>query len=917
MLRVHLNIKDVVRQSDSPSVSFLSLAAIAPGTPFNVVKVLPSKNHFYIYLPSVNDHPKPYDDETCIFPAEYEINYNWPRELSDVVCEPCDERGPVHCTDSILHIVVYETVSDPTPVDTTNGAATTGGKPLGEWEAYALENNPRLQSSASASESSKLSALKKLGYDNLATVRVGQARISIVELAKMYLLSQPIAAKDSPLPSVTIPLMDTTDQPQTRGKIELTIEPNYYFEWAGQPMDCVNEYLARGDVQQRVEEMAGKIPTFTQKSYEMLIRNAEQNVYYDYVEEYVKMFPPVRKHSASMADEEFAVTGSHPLGYTASSGDEVTIVGRLRAAAPNITAMHAPVTSVDGDLYMPMGFYYREPIARAFISDRHEEYLGPILDMVCKHFGTTSEEVAKIVHAWLDKVPRETPVVAKSLSLKMAACIRIFGLFVTHLNTTFKYRTDFSDGNPRQEGDAGVRIREDTSNDLLNGMNSEDCDGMDKAVQAICFIIRTGDADGLSSTQTWREHDRLVKCLDLVADKYRGNFFQGDIGGWDHPGLDAFQRLLFYYTPLSLVGATTMNFPNDRTPVGGMPRINVDDLDQLGTAPPEEIKKLYYATGEMGQLECHRWSILLPFQTVVDSLVLCIDKEDAADAKRDPVDQKKIDILLYLHQTLRESLPFPLLPPITLEGTVPTNPFALVGASAWMDPTSNDTSWMRRQEAANRRMSMLNKNGNDGSIVNDAIWFERGVIPIDEGPCQWLPGDDPKRRCSLFYKMATCANIPFLDELFGGNDFTCSFVSADCQYFGVEIENILGLRPEPFGLVLPLHRIPARVRSRADGYGEVYEQWKVPAQFCVYSPLNVSMPKASDTMWHPAEQGEFDAGEVFRRQMVSVNKNIISETHLAEFEAMLKRTTSEIRLSEEKLQPYGPKVAIYSYSMLE
>jgi hypothetical protein len=754
MLRIGFAIKDVVRPPNSPSVSFISLVAVVPGSSYNVVKVTPASDHFYIYLPAVDDKASPGNDHVCIFPAQTKENYAWAKEVDYCVdCCEIDGYKTIHCEKSILHIITYETVSDPTPMDTSGAQASASTeKPLGEWESYALKNN------------SSVNSLQKLGYETLGTVRVGQARVSIAELAKTAVAK----GNQGGSSTVTLPLMDFTDNPQERGSVELTLEYVDHIDYPDSHLDTVNRVLQSPTTWEAVEACAKVTPLFTQAGYETLVHSAEKEVYVDYVEAYVKMFPPVRKNysgGGTVTSQEFAAT-ARSLGYTVST-DDIHIPTPLEASAPNITAMHAPVTSVDGDLFMPMGFYYKEPVAREFISDRHESYLGSIMDSICQHVGTKSETVARIVHDWLDTDAKGTvPDAAKYCTIEMLACIRIFGLFLTHLNTTFRYRADFSNGNPKQEGDAGVKIREDTSNDLIIGMNSEDCDGFDKAVQTVCFIVRTGMSGWYPD---WVERDRLQGCLSSVARQFQGSFFMSDIGGWDHKGLDAFQRLLFYYTPLSLVGATTMAFPNDRSS-SSMPQIRVKDLDYLQNESPEEVKKLHYTTAEMGQLECHRWSILLPFQTVIDSLVLCTSKEDASGVEREKGDQQTVDILTNLHQSLHKALPFPLLPPITLEGTVPTNPFALVGASAWLKPGSLETAQLRNLEAWNRRASMRNKNSTDDAVIKDSEWYERGVVPTDEGPCQWLPRDDPTRRCSLFYKMVTCCNIPFLDELFGGNE---------------------------------------------------------------------------------------------------------------------------------------------------
>lgn len=869
MLRIQVNIKDVKRAPNSLSVSTICLASVVPGSGYSLVRVTPKEDHFYLYLPAVHD-TKTSRDIACLLPSANPASAHWPEAAES--CVRYERPSGTTSHGCVLHIIAYETVSNAQPE--ADVRKVKGDKDLGAWEQYATSANPE--------------ALKRLALDGLATVRIGQAKVSICDLA--------LAIVKDGTGSVSVPLLDFSDVPMQRGNIQLDLQDIKSLIWNGKPVDRANQYLQTLDRQAWFFKVSQEGSAYNLEHY-LALNEESQPTAKEYLNHYLRMFPRI---TGGDLDE----TAAGSLHFSHESGN-VQLGGRLKAAIPRIVTTHAPIAYVDGDLVMPMHYYYRRPVNPDFITQYfHSNYLQAMLDSVCYHFGTTSDQLAQIINAYLDERP-----VKAHCSLEVLAALRIVVFFITHLNTTFRYRLDFSvgKGTVEKDGDYAVRMREDTSRDVDMGLNSEDCDGLNHAIHTIIYILWKG-ISGINNELLGR--DVLFQVLMQSAAKLRETSL--DFGSWPTAGLKAVQRLLFYYLPLSLMGLVVKSFPGGDSKTGaGIPQVFIRSLDHLSEASAEELAKLHYTSGEFPEMIAHAWSCMLPVQTVIDALVECIKHEDSGSgSKRLPSDQDLVDVLKDLHQTLStDVLPLPILPPLMVEAVEPSNAFTMVGASAWLQE-GEDRDNLRKIESKNRDLNRYNKNGDENAVVDDAVWYRCGVIHCEEGQLQWLPGDDPDRRASILYKILSTANIPLLNELFDVNAFTCSFVSSDGQEFGVDIEKVMGPKPSEFGLALPLHRIKADLRNKMNSFGDVVEKWRLPAQLCAYSSKNIQLPKELTS--NVAQT--FYPLSVFNRNLVVVNERIIKPEDLIEFEKLLNEKGDDIRKTREKLQPYGPPVLVYTYS---
>lgn len=896
MLRITLDLSDFISKQpkDSIGVSYLSLVSVVPGSGYGMVRVTKKNDHFYLYIPAVHEG-KNARDPPAILPGAGTINERW-KEAFEALAgykRPADASS----AGCILHIIVYAIVSSSVPNESLT-IPGLGNKPLGEWETYALQNKTELTGVSPAK------ALEELGYDTLSTVRIGQAKISIPALAKWALLGGQLR--------LSTPLEDYTNTEDVQGYLNLKGE--YIKEYEGIQIPIESERI--------VQQVSLETPEYTIEKYQKLLLESRRVVYQDYVNEYVKMFPPIPGWSDEGRKKEkgeltqlvlkkkkarFAQTSSTGLKYSSDpTTDQIVDRERLGTDVPATVSLHQPITSIDGDIPVPIGFYYKQPVDPQFISEYyHQTYLGSMLANVCAHEGITVEQFAQAMHTMFDLM--KTTGVANpdySLSPMFLLALRISGMFFTHNN--FRYRSDFA------LETSGIRtrilLREDTSRDLLMGLNSEDCDGMDMATQTIMWIVWTG-VENVANPKL--QSDPLYQILTSLSGTKK------KFGGWAHEGLSALQRLLFHYTPLSIDGALTRQFPGEPNE---MPRIRIDDLDDVTSKmDPKEVRKLFLKSSEMGKFVGHRFGILLPTMTAIDALCDCFRNEDRLGVKRHSSDQElvtKIEKIKHELITLVGRWRQRALPPLLLDGTLPTNPFALMGASNWCNQRYQHE--LRQIESQNRKLSGANRNNTADAIVKDDIWFERGVIPFDEGQLQSLRADDVTRRASLPYKMLMMGHIAFFDDLFDTYDFDCAFVNGP-QYnkFGVDIENVLGPAPSTFGLAIAPHRIPKGIRDQARRIGETYLKWRNPAQICAYSSQNTILPVKTEEMWAiGSQQSHFDdasAAKAFSRNFVSVNANIISDIHLKEFESELQQKATDIRKSKEKLQPFGPVVNVYSF----
>src|SRR6185312_7614225 len=602
MLRITLDLSKfiAVRPKDSISVSYLSLVSVVPGSGYDLVRVTKEHNHFYLYLPAVHTG-KHARDPPSILPGSDQSNERWKEAFKELV----NYKRPATASSAgcILHVIVYEIVSSSIPSESLV-VPGLGNKPLGEWETYAMQNKPEL------ANVSPNTALEKLGYDSLSTVRTGQAKVAIQYLATMALNQKAVLVK----------LEDYTNSNESQGLIELQLE---------RITEIMGIQVPNHD--QFMKQVAVPDPGLdhTPGQYLKLFEKAHDVVYRDYVNEYVKMFPPIpgwdeggrhgKKSSALDSKEKkerFASTCG--LRYTSNPlNNQIESRERLGTDVPASVSLHQPITSIDGDIQVPIGFYYKQPVNPQFISEYyHQTYLGAILDNLCAHEGITMEQFAQTVHGTLDML-KPTGVMNPdyTLSPMFLLMLRITGFFFTHLNTNFRYRSDFAIETDGQK--TRILLREDTSRDLLMGLNSEDCDGMDMAAQTLMWIVWTG----IENVENHKfQTDPLYQLLTTVSRTKK------KFGSWTHGGLAALQRLLFHYIPLRIDGALTKQFPGEPDE---MPRIRIDDLDsKSNSSGGVEHGKLFLKSSEMGKFVGHRWGILLPTTTVIDALCDCFGNED-------------------------------------------------------------------------------------------------------------------------------------------------------------------------------------------------------------------------------------------------------------------------------------------------
>src|SRR6185312_68515 len=447
-----------------------------------------------------------------------------------------------------------------------------------------------------------------------------------------------------------LPILDFSDTPVIRGTITLQINVVDNLDWNGRPLSDVNKRLRLFPMQEWLEKTAAIQPEYNLEQYTRTNSKVYHLLKDHYLEYYRKMFPVTRTTEAMVLNApsdngnnltDYDQTTASPLFFKYSSKEsEVrlenekvqgpTIGQRLKPAIPRISRAHAPITTINGDLPVPMHFYYKRPVDPGFISKYlHQRYVVAINRSVCGHYNTNPSEVARRINEHLDRRP-----VSPYCSVEFVACLRIFDDVITHLNTAFRYRSDFvvGKGTVDQDGDFLVRLREDTSTDLDMGLSWEDCDGLVRSLFTLIYIIQSG-VQGVENPHL--KNDRL---FSLMFGSNGGSSSQRKFGGWTDDCLNAFQRLLFYYTPLSLLGLVINKFPGEDAQ-GGVARVNISDMGNLQNEKKEEVKKLYYAPGEFDDFIAHAWSIALPFTKVLDSVVQCIEMEDREGTERLPTDQ--------------------------------------------------------------------------------------------------------------------------------------------------------------------------------------------------------------------------------------------------------------------------------------
>lgn len=1343
MLRIGVTLSDIKRDKDSPSVSFLTLAAVTPGSSLGVVKLTEKANNFYVYLPLahsnakadsppaiLNSRPKTFGvasqllDDNWISSVFQSINHrsyqlenyggstgeevfynvsdmdNNDRDNEDDDNDDYDDDYGVNdmdvvfvkdsFEDTILHFITYETVSNPEPTDhqededreeeEEEGPSTVArSKSLGAWEDYAVSNvikhmekldleskeddiktmmfspdtettKQQQQQQQEKKESLPVDQIiKKLGPTVLGTIRVGQARVSIVDLFKVanqlnvarmehgsgindLLISGGGSESKSSTVKINIPLIDFTDEPIIRGQIILDCElivdeiasndsdvdgsssRSSSTNNSSRLLDLSNMKLKENiDMKDTklIRFVANKMESlYTLDLYLSLWKYSSNELLPKYFASYLRQFPEislVTKTKAESEEKEEVVFNKKVVGndindvlnrdtlkqeeeagdkslkkstqkrrpcdvlkYTFKEDTDEVIYDsgggstRLKASASSVLRKHQPIVSIDGDLKIPINYYYSRPIARGIINKEYtENYLVSIANIICAHNGVDPLEFARIINVALDNshgelkdridlVDIERGVlsgvdekivcvsmkrtgdyetfftndevtgkmithhaeilepVAKQPGIKLLACWRMFVQWLTHLNSTIKYRLDYYLGSRSSTGgsnkddddnnnvfdddevemwDSFIKLREDTSRDIDMGLNSEDCDGFNKTTHTIIFIVLMGrkdlpNAHKASGDRMWKVWSDTMKYVNNLNDENKRReeeegIADGDnsnsglvnglkryspifekMGGWDSPLLRAFQRLLMYYTPLSLIGSTaptnrevlfekqkaddsSTTSPNSPSSINPQPFfINIGDIDDIrkddvikcrlfdydateeenrfnmnlssdtktssssssnpmkGGAPNQftpggnvhynylkEVRRLFLTTKELDKLNekcngsttstpAHSWSVLLPFKNVMLELLNCLIDEDQAGVKRSRYDEQTVKIVEFILDRLQVHFVKPDpngsssssvgsenysqldyvsvldLHPLHLEATTPTNAFCMVGASTWLKAGSPDYIALREIEAKNRRICNANKlpfrtfkelklehelsdeevdklkeqgeynnkeeeGGGSAdwmyrgkvelynliksrSVLLNRKWFRRGVMYMDEGQLQWLRYNSPEMRTSLFYKMVSCAVIPFMDELTGTKDFTCAFTTSVVDdsnaelikepEFGVDVEYILGPRlrsTDPtYNLLITSHRIPPSIRRKMQHFGYLNKLWELPTQLCMYSKFNTQLPVKMEDLWAEPEYIQQSSSSMIRREE---EEEDYDELHKRKLESLVQR----------------------------
>src|SRR6478752_3914305 len=184
MLRIDYRL-EVKRPSNSPNIGFICLAAVVPGSVYDLIRLPGQENHFYLHLPLAYEG-KSAISVPSLLPPHHSDNPLWKdsatvRLKASHVVSNSSQKQQRRVGKTILNFAAHEFVSLPMPSEEDLSGHIAASKPMGSWEAHVLET----EGAQNADSATQIQVLKRrLGNDGLTTSPVGSTKISIYDFLK-------------------------------------------------------------------------------------------------------------------------------------------------------------------------------------------------------------------------------------------------------------------------------------------------------------------------------------------------------------------------------------------------------------------------------------------------------------------------------------------------------------------------------------------------------------------------------------------------------------------------------------------------------------------------------------------------------------------------------------------------------------
>jgi hypothetical protein len=145
------------------------------------------------------------------------------------------------------------------------------------------------------------------------------------------------------------------------------------------------------------------------------------------------------------------------------------------------------------------------------------------------------------------------------------------------------------------------------------------------------------------------------------------------------------------------------------------------------------------------------------------------------------------------------------------------DPFCVVGASHWLDPSTDEARRLRAIEADLRRRAVRFR------LDTVPQWRDHGILHLDGGSYRHLPGNLPTRHGSQFYSRLLQIDAWVLARLTNNHHVMtmACLRGSDLSVWGVPVDLILAPQlPTDLACIFPTHRIAYQMRDDYDKAAE-------------------------------------------------------------------------------------------------